>query len=154
MLPKKVYNIVKDREFISVATCDFNGRPNAAPKIVLKIEGSYLYLVDYTIGTTYRNLTINPRASLSMMNPDTLTGYQINGAVEIIEKGKVYEKLCAEMEEKTIKLTAKHIIEKVRGQGKSEKFEAAITDRFIVFKVKMEELVSIGPGRVLERGKV
>ena len=103
--------LLEKREFIGVATCDLKGAPNGAPKFVLKIDGHTVYLVDYTIGTTWRNITVNPRVSLSWMDQATLTGYQLNGTVKVIEKGRVYEKMCREMAEKEIRLTAQHIIE-------------------------------------------
>ena len=71
MLPKKIKELLENREFISVATCDFKGRPNAAPKFFLKFEHNFIYLVDYTIGMTWENLKVNPKASLSLMDPDT-----------------------------------------------------------------------------------
>lgn len=153
MLTDEERNLIKEREFISVATCDFSHRPNAAPKFLLKLVKNDIYLVDYTIGTTWRNIKMNPRASLSFMDPKTLVGYQLNGPVEIIDKGPRYAKLTKEMEEKAIKLTAKHIIEHVRGEGEHKNLEVTIRDKFVVFKIRIEEAVRIGPKGELERGK-
>ena len=67
MLTEKISDFLKRRSFISVATCDFNGRPNAVPKFLLKIDDDYIYLVDYTFGRTYENLKINSKVSLAFM---------------------------------------------------------------------------------------
>lgn len=136
--------LIKDMEFISVATCDHRGRPNAAPKFLLKYEDGYIYLVDYTIGTTWKNLKVNPRISMSFMDPATLTGYQINGFVQIIDKGPLYEKLRKEMMDKAVRLTARHIVEHVRGTASHEALEVAIREKFIIFKVRAKEVVVIG----------
>lgn len=151
---KQVMELIKKREFISVATCDFNHRPNAAPKFVLKIDKNYIYLVDYTIGKTWQNLKINPRASLSLMDAKSLTGYQINGSVEIIDKGPEYKKIYKEKTEKEISLTTKHIIEEVRGEAKQERFEVIMPERFVILKIKLEEVVEIGPRGGLRRERV
>ena len=80
---KKIVELLKSREFVSVATCDFDGRPNAASKFMLRVEGNFIYLVDYFVGRTYRNLGANPRISLSFMDTNSLVGYQLNGLVKI-----------------------------------------------------------------------
>jgi len=154
MLTKKISGFLKNREFISVATCDLNGRPNAAPKFLLKIEDNLIYLIDYNLSRTWENLKINPRASLSFTNIDNLTGYQINGSVQIIDKGQEYNKILHELREKEINLSVKRIIEGVYREKTHESFEVAMPDHFIVFKVKIEEVVEIGPAGDLKREKL
>ena len=139
-LPKSLDKL----EFINVATADTGGQPNAAPKFLLKVVGRAVYLVDYTIGRTWKNLRENPRVSLSYMEHETLTGYQLNGSVKIISSGAGYEKMRDEMTDKEIRLTAKHIIEDVAGKSKHEHFEVGITERFIILKVTVDEVTAIG----------
>jgi predicted pyridoxine 5'-phosphate oxidase superfamily flavin-nucleotide-binding protein len=144
MLSTKIAQFLKNREFISVATCDFKGRPNAAPKFLLKLEDNFIYLVDYTISRTWENLKVNPQASLSFIDPDTLIGYQINGSVKIIDKGPEYDKILIELREREIDLSTKRIVEGIyRGKG-HESFEVTLPERFVVFKIKVEEVVEIG----------
>lgn len=47
MIPESVKLLLKKREFIDVASCDFTARPNVAPKFLLKLQGDFIYLVDY-----------------------------------------------------------------------------------------------------------
>lgn len=154
MLNKKIAELLKDREFISVATCDLAGRPNVAPKFILKLQANSIYLVDYTIGNTWGNLKVNPRASLSFMDTDSLSGYQINGMVEIVEKGLEYEKIYGEMLQKEIDLSAKRIIEGVSRQRKHASFEVALTGKFVILKVNIAEVVEIGPGGEVKRERL
>lgn len=151
MLTKIVGELLKNREFISVATCDYNGRPNAAPKFILKVENNFVFLVDYIVNKTWQNLNVNPKASLSFMDADTLVGYQVNGPVHIIDKGAEYDQVLNELRLKEIDLSAKRIIEGIT-KGKIHKsFEVASPEKFVIFKVKMEEVVEIGPGGDLKR---
>ena len=154
LLTAKVSGFLRNREFVSVATCDFNGHPNAAPKLFLKSEHNFIYLIDYTIGRTWENLKVNPKISLSFMDMDSLWGYQINGAAQIIERGHEYENILKELEQREIDLATKRIIEGVTS-GKSHKsFEVAIPKKFIVFKARIEEIVEIGPRGELKRQKI
>jgi len=154
MFKHDALNLLGTHEFVSVATCDLNGRPNAAPKFFLKTDNKFIYLVDYIIGRTYQNIKLNPNISVSFVDHKTLTGYQINGSVQIIDTGELYEKLCEEMRARAIRLTTQHIIEHIRGKEKYDDFEVSLSDRFVIFKVKMEEVVKIGPRGDLERDKV
>ena len=154
MINKSLEELIKSREFISLATSDLNSRPNAAPKFLLKIEGDCLYLVDYIIGRTFANLQINPRASLSFIDSNTLIGYQINGQVEIIDSGPEYKQMIKELQHKQIDLSIARVIEGVT-KGKAHKsFEVASPDQFVIFKVKMEEVVEMRPSGTLKREKV
>jgi general stress protein 26 len=143
MLNKKVLEILESRTFISVATCDSGGRPNAASKFLLKVEGDFLYLIDYTIGRTFTNLKSNPRLSLSFFDTVSLVGYQINGRVEVIESGAEFKKISQELLEKQV----------TKGKGHAS-FELGMADTFAVFKVKIEDLVEMRPSGMLRREKV
>ncbi|MDD5409375.1 MAG: pyridoxamine 5'-phosphate oxidase family protein [Candidatus Omnitrophica bacterium] len=154
MINKCLKELIESREFISMASCDLEFRPNAAPKFLLKVEGNYLYLVDYIIGRTFTNLQVNPRASLSFIDSNTLIGYQINGRVEIIDAGPEYKEIIKELQHKQINLSIARVIEGVT-KGKAHKsFEVAIPDQFVIFKVKMEEVVEMRPSGTLKREKV
>lgn len=153
MLTKEIIKILEKREFVSVATCDFDGRPNAAPKFLLRVDGDTIYLVDYSIGMTWQNIKINPRVSLSFIDNSTLQGYQLNGPVRLVDKGAEFKKLCNEMQDKTIRLTAQHIIEEVRGGSKHESFELIIPDKIVIFEVRVDSVAWIGIRGDIKRSK-
>ena len=154
MINKCLKELIESREFISLASCDLDGRPNAAPKFLLKVAGDYLYLVDYIIGRTFSNLQANPRASLSFIDSNTLIGYQINGRVEIIDSGTEYEEIIKELHNKQLDLSIARVIEGVT-KGKAHKsYEMAIPEQFVIFKIKMEEVVEMRPSGTLKREKV
>ena len=88
---EKALAILKAREFVAVATADKRGKPNCAPKLLLKIDGGIVYFIDYSMGKTAKNLRVNPKVSLSLIDFNSLFGYVLNGRVEIIESGKIYD---------------------------------------------------------------
>ena len=154
MLDKEVIEFLRRREFVSVATCNLENQPNAAPKFFLKAEKGYVYLVDYTIGKTWHNIKINPRVSLSLMDTEKLLGYQINGSVEIIDKGAELDKILKELEEKEIIFSAKRISEGVVSGRKHADFEVGIGEKFDILKIKVEEISRIGLRGKIEKEKV
>ena len=154
MINKSVKTLIESREFISVASCDMEGRPNAAPKFLLKVESDYIYLVDYVIGRTFRNLTVNPRVSLSFFDNSDLTGYQVNGTVEIVDTGDEYSAVLKDLHRKEIDLSIARIIDGViKGQA-HKAYEVASSKQFVILKVKVEEIVQMQPSGTLRREKV
>jgi len=154
MLKTKALEFLGKKDFVSVATCDLDATPNAAPKFLLKIEDSYIYLVDYVIGKTCQNIKENPKVSLSFLDTETLTGYQVNGSVDILDKGNEYKKILDELLEKKIDLSAKRIIEGISTGKTHQTFELSISERIVVLKVKAQEVVEICPCGELKREKL
>lgn len=154
MINKDIKELIESRGFISVATCDLEARPNAAPKFLLKVETNYIYLVDYIIGKTFRNLTVNPYVSLSFFDNDTLVGYQINGQVQIVDSGPEYSAALHDLACKEIDLSATRIIDGViKGQA-HKAYEVAASKQFVILKVKVGEIVQMHPSGTLRREKV
>ena len=94
--------LFKGREFVSVATADLGGKPNAAPKFFLKYHKPYIYLIDYSFATTTGNLKENPRACLSFMDLENLAGYRLYGTVELIDSGTEFHQIAKEVEKKAL----------------------------------------------------
>lgn len=153
MLTKRVHEFLKKRTFLNVATATPDGKPNNVSKLILKVEEHFVYLVDYAIGKTYTNVKVNPRVSLSFFDLENLVGFQINGPVELIEKGPVYDLFKAELTEKEISLATERIIKGVSsGQG-HEKFELAPPRHFVIFKIKIEEIAEVSYSGEIKREK-
>jgi predicted pyridoxine 5'-phosphate oxidase superfamily flavin-nucleotide-binding protein len=143
--------IMKAKEFVTVATADKKGKPNSAPKLLLKIDGKIVYFIDYSIGKTAENLKVNPEVSLSFIDVNFLLGYRLNGKVEIIEKGKIYNECLEELREKETELSVERIVKGVHEGKPHEKFEVEIPERFLVYKVKIEEGCEISPHGDIKR---
>ena len=153
MFSKELKQLLSKREFISVATCDAAGQPNAAPKFFLKIEDNHIYLIDYAMGRTWHNLKTNPRISMSFMDTESLIGYQINGVAEIIDKGLEFEEILKQLLAKQVSLSTKRVIEGISTGKKHTNFEVEITEKFVILKIKAAEIVEIGPRGEIKREK-
>lgn len=152
-LTDEILELLINKAFITVATCDLKGIPNAAPKLFLKYEEGSIYLVDYSFGRTWENLKMNARASLSLMNKDRLTGYQINGLIELIKQGPLCEEAFKELKEKEISLSVERIIEGVQRGKRHESFELEIPKKFVIYKLNVQEMAEISPSGSVNRKK-
>jgi len=131
-------------KFVNVATCSDERMPNVAPKLIAKTEKNIIYLIDYVIGKTYSNLKENPRVSLSFINDRTLTGYQMNGSVDILEFGEEFEKFIEEFHKIKTDFTVERILLNVRTGEKAIPLDLSLPDQFAILKVKVIEIVEIG----------
>jgi len=148
---RTVTEIIKARNFINVATCDDKRRPNGVSKLIVKIEGNTIVLVDYTIGRTYANLKINPHVSLSFFDLERLRGYQINGPVEIIERGSAYEDMTSHLTQKEISLATERVIRGMTRGKSHEDYEMGKAKKFVFFKVRMDEIAEISYSGEIKR---
>jgi pyridoxine/pyridoxamine 5'-phosphate oxidase len=131
--------------FLVVATVDKKGQPDATPKLFLKYESPFVYLVDYSFATTNSNLKTSPKASLSFVDVENLDGYRLNGTVEMLSRGEEFERVAKEVERKVLQLSATRVIEAVKTGRKCEHYELEIADKYVLMKFKIEDITFIGP---------
>lgn len=148
---EKALLFLKAKEFVIVATANKVGKPNSAPKLLLKIDGRVVYFIDYSIGKTAENLRFNPEVSLSFIDVNSLFGYRLNGKVEIIEKGRIFDECLKELREKEIKLSVERIVKGVQNGKSHKEYELEIPEQFLVYKVKIAEGSEISPRGVIKR---
>lgn len=134
---------ISQGKFVNVATCSNERMPNVAPKLIAKTDRNIIYIIDYVIGKTYSNLKENPRASLSFIDDRTLTGYQMNGSVDILESGEEFEKFIEEFQKIKTDFTVERILLNVRTGEKSTPLDISLPDKFAILKVKVVEIVEI-----------
>ncbi|MDD4183096.1 MAG: pyridoxamine 5'-phosphate oxidase family protein [Candidatus Omnitrophica bacterium] len=152
-IAEKICYFLNKTEFLNIATCDFSGRPNVAPKFLVKVEGTNIYLADYVFGRTFINIKNNPRVSLSAVNLTTLTGYQINGTARIIASGPELKRLIKEMQAKQVKFSASRLIEGLHKETAYKDFEVTLPEKACIFKIKIEEVAEIGRSGKIHRRK-
>jgi uncharacterized pyridoxamine 5'-phosphate oxidase family protein len=153
MIVKRLQELFKGTRFIYMATCGLDGNPNAVPKYLLKIEGDTLYVVDYVFGRTWKNIKINPKVSIPVMDSETLIGYRVNGIVELVRGRKEKAALVKEFSAKNISSSVQKVIDAVRSQKPNRNFEVIFPDKAVIYKIKIQEVTDIGPTGKLVREK-
>jgi len=148
---EKALGTLKKRDLVTVATANQSGKPHCAPKLLLKIDHVVMYFIDYSIGKTVENLRVNPEASLSFVDKASRFGYRLNGSVEIIDKGKIYDECLKELKEKEIELFVERVVKGVQNGKAHKDFESEIPEYFLVYKIKIQEGCEISPRGEIKR---
>jgi len=115
MIEKKLYNFIRNQEFVTLSTVNYNGSPHVSPKLFLKMEKEYIYLLDYLVGTTFENLKENNKVSISTFDIQDVKGFHIYGKASILESGPRYDKLMTEWNERQLKMATEKVSQAVRG---------------------------------------
>jgi uncharacterized pyridoxamine 5'-phosphate oxidase family protein len=144
-IDKEVVGFMQEQEFLFVGTADNDCRPNTSAKILLKINQEYVYLVEYIKGRTFKNLTDNPRISLSAVNAKTIVGYRLYAEAVILTEGPEYDLLLKELNDKQIDVTAKSLISKLRKGVRSKSYAFAELVPVALIKAKIIEANQIMP---------
>lgn len=154
MLIEMINKLLHTKDFVLVATANMDAKPNNAPKFLIKANKDFIYLADYVIGKTWENLKVNPRASISFIDFEHLTGYQVNGSVVLITSGKEFDEVIEEIKKREVSLAVKRIAEGVKRGKKHGHFDLSFPKHGVVFKMKIEEIVEISSSGKLQREKV
>jgi len=117
-----------EKQLAVVATASNDGTPNVGPK------GS-VYVVDdetlaYSEGTgekTLKNLQVNPRVAVMVLDREKADGYQVKGTAELLNSGDLFEHAARRQEERK------------RPRPK------------YVVKIRIEEIYSVKPGMTAKK---
>ncbi len=151
LLNEDALNFLEKREFVYLATSDKDGHPYVAPKFLIHLNDDHIYLADFVFGRTIQNLKLRSHASLSVINMDSLVGYQINGTAQVFEDGEEYHKALPQIEKRKMYFSVERIVEGVRAGKKHAHFEAAFPSRLAVIKFTMKEVIHIAPDGRLDK---
>ena len=143
-ITENLEEILKKREFVSIATVGRDGQPHSVPKFLYRGKGSFLYLLDYVVGKAISNLRENPKVSVSFMDLDTLEAYCMNGTAKAIERGPIFEAVLKGWNDKLVQLSTDRVIEAVRTGKRRNHYEMEMTDHLAVIKVRIETVVKVG----------
>ncbi len=143
-ITEKILELLEKREFVSIGTATRDGRPNSVPKLFFRIQEDFIYLIDHVMGQTVRNIKENPLVSVSFMDQDALEGYRLNGSAKVIERGKKYDAMLKEWNERAVKLSANRVIEGLRTGKKHEHYEVEISEKFVILKIKVNHVIKVG----------
>lgn len=139
----------KDMKVINVASCDKEGKPNSAAKMLMDVvEPNEIYFLDYRYTQTYSNVKENPQLSVSFMNDASFTGFRLTGPAEALDSGPQFEKVKKNWDRLLISYEADRILQRVMGRYSTKESESMLPRDFIIVKVVAKEAAVIKPDRV------
>lgn len=140
---------------LSVASCDQNGKPNSASKMLVDvIAPNRIYFLDYKFTQSYSNIHVNPQLSLSFMDDVNFTGYRLTGICQIMDSGPEYDEARKSWEKRLISYEADRIIRRITGHYSTKESENALPRDFVIVKFTAKEASVVKPDRVFRAQQV
>lgn len=84
VIPRNVIKLLKSTGVIYVGTCNKAGIPNISARTVFLVEKTSIVWASWFERKTFWNIKENNYATVVVVDPTTLTGYQMKGHVELI----------------------------------------------------------------------
>ncbi len=150
LISDELRGLLEKQEFIYISTCDAE-RPNIAPKFLIKVEEDSIFIADFLSGRTSVNLKKNPNAAVGILNLDTLIGYQFLGRAHELKEPAGSGILMNILQEREMKFCVERIVAGVSSNSRSENFEISFPEDVAIYRIDVEEVVTIGPGAKLIR---
>ncbi len=92
--------ILKNGNVVLVGSADANGVVNISPRFVLAvIENEKLLFLDAFKHKTFQNLTSSKKASVAVIDKDTMGGFQIKGETEEVTDENVVAEASKKLKE-------------------------------------------------------
>jgi predicted pyridoxine 5'-phosphate oxidase superfamily flavin-nucleotide-binding protein len=126
-IPTKIKQFVETQGVFVVGTIGGSNLPNVSPRIFFRIDDEVIYWLDFFKHKSYKNIKINPWATVAVFNKDDLKGYQFRGTVSFITD----EPTKTEIKNSIIKNTLE------RNQSEKVKSLSAKEAELIQFEVKV-----------------
>jgi len=135
---------------VFVGSCDPEGKPNTAPKMLIDvIEPNVVFVLDYRSTNTHANVSKNPRISLAFMDEQTFTGFRLTGTCEIVDSGKDFELAKEVWHKRLISYETDRMLERIRGGFSARHAENVLPENFVVIKLSAKEAARVEPDRIL-----
>ena len=120
---------------IYVATCDENGDPNCAPRLIIDIkEPDKIFYIDFKSSHTYTNICRTGSVSLAFMDEKDFIGFKINGFSEPLYSGEEFEGLKKTWAKIANTYHAERIIERIKGIISGRIGEIPLPDDYVFVK--------------------
>lgn len=150
LISEEIRGLLEKQEFVYISTCDAE-RPNVAPKFLVKVKEDSIFIADFQNGRTALNLKKNPNVAVGFLCLDALIAYQFLGKAHEVKEKSAAGILMNILQERELKFCVERIVAGVSGKYRSENFEISFPEDVPIYKIDVEEIVTIGPGAKLIR---
>jgi len=135
---------------ITVASCDAEGNPNSAPKLLVDASApNRIYYLDYPYNRTYCNLMQNHRLSLSIMDERAFKGYRLTGVCKPLTEPKKLEEARRIWEKRADRYLIDRMVERIRGHDSAREAEDSLPQDYVIMEFVAREASVVKPDRAL-----
>lgn len=149
MLENKLRYFLRNQQFVTLGIANFNGSPHVSPKLLLKYANKKLFLIDFLVASSYRNIKENNNVSVSTFDIEQVKGFHLYGQATIVQSGAEYESLLDEWVKRQNKMAADYICSKVGKRKNMLSLALTFVKAVKIYKIKIEKMEFVNAKGVL-----
>lgn len=135
---------------ITVATCDGQGNPNSAPKLLVDvIAPNKIYYLDYPYNRSFCNLQENNRLSMSFIDERAFQGYRLSGICSQLTESAELSKARKAWEKRADRYVVDRIVERIKGYSSAREAEGSLPQDYVIMEFLAKEAAVVKPDRAL-----
>lgn len=135
---------------ITVASCDAEGNPNSAPKLLVDvISPNRIHYLDYPYNRSYCNLLQNQRLSLSYMDERAFKGYRLSGICRPLTDPEQLAQARRAWEKRSDRYMVDRIVERIKGHASAREAEDSLPQDYVIMEFLAKEAAVVKPDRAL-----
>jgi len=149
-LPDELIRFLNRQHYVILSTIGEDGLPHNACKGIVRVtRKGEIYLLDLYRGSTCRNLTRNPRMSITVVDEHSFRGFSLKGIGRIVERGNITPHLMRSWERKLSSRISHRIIKSLRGdKGHPRHPEALMPQPQYLILMEVHEIVNLTPQHI------
>lgn len=112
-IPKEVQEFIRGK-LGWVATASPDGVPNVTPKGTVQVlDDEHVIFADLFSRKTRKNLELNPKVAITVVDEKSKKGYQIKGSAEMIDSGPLYNRVEEELKQAPVAMPSPKYVVKI-----------------------------------------
>ena len=154
MLKQKLFYFLRDQEFVTLGTADPGGSPHVSPKLFLKMEENDIYLIDFLVGNSLKNIRQNKKVSVSTFDMENVKGYHVYGTASVIDHDSEFQGLLSEWDRRQTKMATEKVSQTVHGRQNIRSLKLTFLKPVRIYKITIEKIDFVSSQGVLGGEKI
>lgn len=149
-LNSDIINFLENQGCVVLTTIDAKGYPHASCKGMIKTEESRrIYLLDAYHGRTFRNLKINPYASVTVFDEHRFKGFCLKGRARLIHEDELTADIIKSWEKRIAARLTQRLLKNIReDKGHKGHPEASLPKPKYMIVLEVSEVVDLTPSHL------
>jgi general stress protein 26 len=149
-LTDEIIHFLYRQHFTVISTLDKDGSIHNSCKGIVQIDGKgYIYLLDLYKQKTYKNLKINSRISLTVVDEHKFKGYSLKGKAKIISEDKIKPEILKAWDKKISGRISHRILQNIKGEkGHGSHPEVLLPKPEYIIMMRVEKIVDLTPHKL------
>lgn len=153
-IPEDAARLLDKQHFVIISSVNRKGDVDSAAKAIIEVDPKgRICVLDLYRGRTYKNISKNPRVTLTAIDERRFRGYSIKGKARVVNDRALPKKKLSAWQDKIAKRIARRLINHVKEETPDHEDipEARFPFPKHIIEIDVSEIVDIAPHRAKKK---